>query len=383
MSNHNHHHHRYYSHEDVPRVYSSDNTRSLDCSEHSAAISGISSLYFDCEYPGTEQSLGKGGIHATWGDSSRGRNIKGGNKLGDSGGYTGKGSTYSSGSSYDKYNSKGHTLFDSDRALHGSGVSYGKSGTSGGSSYKNCNSRGSTLFDSDRALHGSGVSYGQSGTSGGSSYVYYNNGGSALFDSNQAVCGPSFVSSGAGIGVNGYRGNSNYQQRSSDCSSFGLSRSETSNQFPTSNASNSRARNRTNALSQIAEGTTVYDVGRRTQPYQIEFRVENKGKQISASKRTLHFRFGFANSSAMSTGKIGDDCRGVEHHLCIIWSITGSKRSISMDGAEVMYSAGKRANRSRRADILEASWDMSNHSYELMCYAYKPTNSPFENRDWQ
>ena len=348
MSNHNHHHHRYYSHEDVPRVYSSDNTRSLDCSEHSAAISGISSLYFDCEYPGTEQSLGKGGIHATWGDSSRGRNIKGGNKLGDSGGYTGKGSTYSSGSSYDKYNSKGHTLFDSDRALHGSGVSYG-----------------------------------QSGTSGGSSYVYYNNGGSALFDSNQAVCGPSFVSSGAGIGVNGYRGNSNYQQRSSDCSSLGLSRSETSNQFPTSNASKSRARNRTNALSQIAEGTTVYDVGRRTQPYQIEFRVENKGKQISASKRTLHFRFGFANSSAMSTGKIGDDCRGVEHHLCIIWSITGSKRSISMDGAEVMYSAGKRANRSRRADILEASWDMSNHSYELMCYAYKPTNSPFENRDWQ
>jgi len=350
MSNHNHHHHRYYSHEDVPRVYSSDNTRSLDCSEHSAAISGISSLYFDCEYPGSEHSLdttNKGRIHATCGDSSGGRNAKGGNKLGESGVYIGKGGT-SSGSSYDNYNSKGNAFFDSDRALHGSGVSHGKRGTSVGSSYG-----------------------------------FYNNGTNTLFDSNQAVCGPSFVSSGAGVGFNGYHGNSNYQQRSSDYSSFGLSRSETSNQFPTSNASNSRARNRTNTLSQIAEGTTVYDVGRRTQPYQIEFRVENKGKQISASKRTLHFRFGFANSSAMSTGKIGDDCRGVEHHLCIIWSITGSKRSISMDGAEVMYSAGKRANRSRRADILEASWDMSNHSYELMCYAYKPTNSPFENRDWQ
>lgn len=116
-------------------------------------------------------------------------------------------------------------------------------------------------------------------------------------------------------------------------------------------------------------------------PYQIEFLVQNQGKQISASKRIIHFRFGFASPEALSHGKTGTDCRGEEHDIVITWSITGGKRAISMNGREVQYAAGKRANASRRADVLEASWRMMDHVYELKCYAYKPSAGSPEKRN--
>jgi hypothetical protein len=100
---------------------------------------------------------------------------------------------------------------------------------------------------------------------------------------------------------------------------------------------------------------------------------------MSTTKRIIHFRFGFANSQALSQGRAGVDCRGEEHDLCVTWSITGGKRLISLDGREIQYSAGKRANTSRRADILECAWKMADHIFELKCYAYKPEkrNSKF------
>ena len=128
-------------------------------------------------------------------------------------------------------------------------------------------------------------------------------------------------------------------------------------------------------------GTTVADGGQGRCPYQIGFQVQNQGKQISSSKRVIHFRFGFANATSMSQGKTGTDCRGEEHDIVVTWSITGGKRSISMDGREIQYSAGKRANESRRADVLEASWRISDHVYDVKCYAYKPATGSPEKRD--
>ena len=118
--------------------------------------------------------------------------------------------------------------------------------------------------------------------------------------------------------------------------------------------------------------TTVANGGRGRCPYQIGFNVQNVGKQMSTTKRIIHFRFGFANAQAISQGRAGVDCRGEEHDLCVTWSITGGKRLISLDGREIQYSAGKRANTARRADILECAWKMSEHIFELKCYAYKP-----------
>ncbi|KAL7446508.1 hypothetical protein ACHAXM_010223 [Skeletonema potamos] len=129
--------------------------------------------------------------------------------------------------------------------------------------------------------------------------------------------------------------------------------------------------------------TTVANGGRGRCPYQIGFNVQNAGNQMSTSKRIIHFRFGFANAQALAQGKAGVDCRGQEHDLYITWSITGGKRMISMDGREIQYTAGKRTNPARRADILEAAWKMSNPDrvFELKCYAYAPKAGSPEKRN--
>ncbi|KAL3799254.1 hypothetical protein HJC23_012979 [Cyclotella cryptica] len=132
--------------------------------------------------------------------------------------------------------------------------------------------------------------------------------------------------------------------------------------------------------------TTVADGGRGRCPYQIEFSVTSTGKQMTSSKRIIHFRFGFANSKALVQGKAGVDCRGVEHDVVVTWSITGGKRSISVDGREIHFEAGKRGqsntNPSRRADILEAAWQMpEEHVCQLICYAYKPAMGSPEKRN--
>lgn len=143
-----------------------------------------------------------------------------------------------------------------------------------------------------------------------------------------------------------------------------------------------RTQNGSNALvCGSTTATTVANGGRGRCPYQIGFNVQNAGKQMTTTKRIIHFRFGFANAQALSQGRAGVDCRGEEHDLCVTWSITGGKRLISLDGREIQYSAGKRANTARRADILECAWKMSDHIFELKCYAYKPKSGSPEKRN--
>jgi hypothetical protein len=128
-------------------------------------------------------------------------------------------------------------------------------------------------------------------------------------------------------------------------------------------------------------GTTVANGGQGRCPYQIAFQVQNTGKQVSSSKRIINFRFGFANATAISQGRTGTGCRGEEHDIVVTWSITGGKRTISMNDREIQYSTGRAANESRRADVLEASWRMSDHVYNMKCFAYKPAAGSPEKRN--
>lgn len=347
------------NHSHVPRVdRRHTSSRSLDYSEHSSNKSDVSSLYtedFRDSYAGKDDSYNTSrcGIPAAFGDHFQASYNSGFNKLGESdrdiGAYSRRSGNDSSKSSY----KRAGTLFDSDQALHGSGIYSEKSGTLFGSN-DSCNLLGKTLFDSDQAM----CSSQKSGSS------------------NTSV-------------LNSLRGRMSNKVCGSDFSSADLSQRGTSNQRASIDAEKKAARHRTDEMNQLSSislqrfsyAKPFCGSGRESMPYQIEFRTEDLGKQISASKRNIHFRFGFANESALSKGNTRHDCRGVEHHLCITWSITGSKRLITMDGREVLYSAGKRANESRRADFLEASWVMSDHSYELMCYSYKPSTRPFEKRD--
>jgi len=101
-------------------------------------------------------------------------------------------------------------------------------------------------------------------------------------------------------------------------------------------------------------------------PYQIDFAAIAAGKRVSSTKRKIRWRFGYANPQAISDGQSGTDCRGEEHDVTIIWSITSGKRQISMDGREVHYSTN-------RAGLLEFNWQTKgNHVVKVTCHAAPP-----------
>lgn len=77
-------------------------------------------------------------------------------------------------------------------------------------------------------------------------------------------------------------------------------------------------------------------------------------------------RFGFPNKQALDEGLTGTDCRGEEHDVTVVWSITSGKRQITMDTREIHYS-------SSRAGLLDFSWTTKgNHVIKVVCHAAPP-----------
>jgi len=101
--------------------------------------------------------------------------------------------------------------------------------------------------------------------------------------------------------------------------------------------------------------------------YQIDFTAI--GKRIASTKRRVRWRFGFTNQDALSNGETGTACRGEEHDITLVWSITSGKRLILADGQEVHYSIS-------RASICDFSWTMrGNHVLKLVAHASPPMNA--------
>lgn len=77
-------------------------------------------------------------------------------------------------------------------------------------------------------------------------------------------------------------------------------------------------------------------------------------------------RFGYPNREALAEGKTGIECRGEEHEVVIVWSVTSGKRQIMMDGKEVHYSMN-------RTGVLDHSWTArGNHILKVQCHAAAP-----------
>lgn len=70
--------------------------------------------------------------------------------------------------------------------------------------------------------------------------------------------------------------------------------------------------------------------------------------------------------SALANGEIGTACRGEEHDVTLIWSITSGKRLILLDGQEVHYSHS-------RHGTFDHSWTMrNNHVLKVIAHASPP-----------
>jgi len=103
--------------------------------------------------------------------------------------------------------------------------------------------------------------------------------------------------------------------------------------------------------------------------YAIDFTAVACGKRIANTKRRVRWRFGFANTDALAAGETGTACRGEEHDITLVWSITSGKRLILADGQEVHFS-------NSRSSILDFSWTMrGNHVLKVVAHATAPMSA--------
>lgn len=107
----------------------------------------------------------------------------------------------------------------------------------------------------------------------------------------------------------------------------------------------------------------------RSPVYQIDFTAVDAGKRIASTKRRIRWRFGFTNQDALAAGGTGTECRGEEHDITLIWSLTSGKRLVLADGQEVHYS-------NSRNHIFDFSWTMrGNHVLKVAAHANPPLNA--------
>ncbi|GAX10578.1 hypothetical protein FisN_14Lh078 [Fistulifera solaris] len=103
--------------------------------------------------------------------------------------------------------------------------------------------------------------------------------------------------------------------------------------------------------------------------YQIDFTAAAAGKRVAATKRRIRWRFGFPNKQALAQGLSGTDCRGEEHEIVVVWSVTSGKRQIMYDGKEIHYSA-------TRTSVIDHSWSgKGNHVMKVVCHAAPPMSA--------
>jgi len=89
--------------------------------------------------------------------------------------------------------------------------------------------------------------------------------------------------------------------------------------------------------------------------YQIDCQTTKKGKRFAGTKRRICWKFGFSNRDAVDKGLSGIDCRGEEHEVVFVWSLTSGKKFVLADGHEVHWS-----KQSPFSDKFECTWQSQN-----------------------
>ncbi|KAG7348144.1 hypothetical protein IV203_016849 [Nitzschia inconspicua] len=105
-----------------------------------------------------------------------------------------------------------------------------------------------------------------------------------------------------------------------------------------------------------------------TPAYQVECQMTKKGKMFAGSKRRVCWRFGFASRDAIEAGQTGTDCRGEEHEVVMVWSLTSRKQLVLADGHEVHWSKSR-----KMFDKFECDWNMaSGRHLSVVAHASSP-----------
>ena len=89
---------------------------------------------------------------------------------------------------------------------------------------------------------------------------------------------------------------------------------------------------------------------------------------IAGTKRRVYWKFGFADRGALSSGnKSSIDCRGQEHEIVFVWSLTSGKQLVLADGHEVHW------GKTRSFEKFEKTWMMDGgHEIKVVAHASSP-----------
>mmetsp|Transcript_26136 Transcript_26136/g.39543 ORF Transcript_26136/g.39543 Transcript_26136/m.39543 type:complete len:178 (+) Transcript_26136:80-613(+) len=80
-------------------------------------------------------------------------------------------------------------------------------------------------------------------------------------------------------------------------------------------------------------------------------------------------RWGYTNQVALQHGHTGNDCRGEEHDVTLVWSVASGKCQLLMDGQEVQFIVS-------RGSIVDHSWTTKgNHVIQVLAHASPPMSS--------
>jgi len=105
------------------------------------------------------------------------------------------------------------------------------------------------------------------------------------------------------------------------------------------------------------------------QMYQIDFNAVAAGRHIAMSKRRIRWRFGFPNKEALEAGETGTACRGTEHDVTVIWSVTSGKKVIIADSQHIHMSMD-------RSGVFDHSFNLrGNHVARVCIHANPPTTN--------
>jgi hypothetical protein len=112
--------------------------------------------------------------------------------------------------------------------------------------------------------------------------------------------------------------------------------------------------------------------------YQIDCQTTKKGKMFAGTKRRICWKFGFSNSAEdAEKGLSGNECRGEEHEVVFVWSLTSGKKFVLADGHEVHWSKGSNSKNIKSlpfssSDKFECTWEtqMAGSTHELTVIAY-------------
>lgn len=110
--------------------------------------------------------------------------------------------------------------------------------------------------------------------------------------------------------------------------------------------------------------------------YQVEFNAIATGKIIAMSKRRIRWRYGFPNQEAINAGQSGTKCRGEEHDVTLIWSVTSGKRMIMSNGKQIYVGTNK-------TNVFEHRWmDLRGNEIRLLAHATSPMSAASNSRQY-